>query len=135
MHPQNYNFKALIVRSESAPEIWVSVCLELGVISQGDSPGEARQNLQEAVEMVLIDDLSQGLDPYGRRPAEEKYQRIYTELLSHGRPVDLSKKDVAEREQVSRFAAFLTFPIAEDATATASRPLLEMGDAANGAAA
>lgn len=108
MGRRNYNFRALIHRSENAPHIWVAHCLELGLVSQGDTPAQARDAIEEAVQMIVVDDLNEGLDPLDRQPSEEKYQRMAKDLFERGRSVDLSKNGVAEREQVSRFLVFLS---------------------------
>jgi len=44
------SFTALVQREEDG---WVSLCPELDVASQGDTPEEAKANLREAVELFL----------------------------------------------------------------------------------
>ena len=45
-----YNFTAIIERED---EMYVSLCPELDIASQGNSIEEARDNLKEAVELFL----------------------------------------------------------------------------------
>lgn len=49
----NHNFLTLIYKSE---KYYVAECLELGVVSQGETPKEAKDNLKEAVELYLEDE-------------------------------------------------------------------------------
>lgn len=44
------NFTAVIWKEEGG---YVSKCPELGVASAGDTPDEAKKNLQEAIELFL----------------------------------------------------------------------------------
>ena len=43
-------FTSVVFRGE---KMWVARCVELGVVSQGKTPFEAKKNLQEAVELYL----------------------------------------------------------------------------------
>jgi predicted RNase H-like HicB family nuclease len=45
---------------------WVSHCLNFDVVSQGDSPEHAYQMALEATELVVLDDLAHGLNPFDR---------------------------------------------------------------------
>ncbi len=92
MEVRNYNLRAIIYRAPDAPHIWVAHCLELDVVSQGATPGQANEAIREAVEMVLLDDLNAGFDPFGRHPAPADIQERWAELFRYGRPVDLSQK-------------------------------------------
>ncbi|RME20443.1 MAG: hypothetical protein D6798_20480 [Deltaproteobacteria bacterium] len=116
MDQRTYNFHVLIHRSETAPHIWVAHCLELGLVSQADSPAAARDAIEEAVTMIVLDDLNAGLDPLDRQPSEEKYQQMAKDLFERGRTVDLSQDDVADREQVSRFLVLLQLSFEKEAS-------------------
>ena len=50
----------LVSRAEDLPGIWVSHCLNLDVISQGETIPEAIEAIKEAVLMVLNEDESEG---------------------------------------------------------------------------
>lgn len=43
---------SIIFESE---RFWVAKCMELGVVSQGETKAEAQENLKEAVELFLED--------------------------------------------------------------------------------
>lgn len=109
MDTRPLNLRALIFRSETAPHLWVAHCLELDVISQGSSPLEARQAIEDAVLDTLNDDLSAGLDPLGRNPAPADVLRRWDDLILRARTVDLADADVVDREQVTCFLVYLPF--------------------------
>lgn len=117
---KRYNFWVYVERSEGNPKIWVGHCLRLDVVSWGASPAEARDMVREAVESCILDDLNQGLDPLDRRPAPEECWTKARELQEIGRPVDVSVKDVAERERVSRFLMTLSLSFVGDGAAAGS---------------
>lgn len=137
MDTRNFNLRALIYRADDAPHIWVAHCLELDVISQGATPGQASDAIREAVEMTLLDDLNAGLDPFGRRPAPAEIHEQWADLYRRGRMVDLSQADVAEREQVSCFGVQHSFSFqAQRATILPDAgPTFPVLAAANGCAA
>jgi len=56
------------------PEIeqWVATCANLGVVTQGDSLNHAQNMLREALEIIILDDLQQGLDPMDRIKADRE---------------------------------------------------------------
>ncbi len=61
---QTRSFTALVQREDDG---WVSLCPELDVASQGDTPEEAEANLREAIELFLES-----------APAEELARRRFT---------------------------------------------------------
>lgn len=109
---QRRNLKVLIHEASDIPGQWVAHCLNLDVISQGNSPAEARDNVEEAILIVLNDDLANGWDPFDRDGAPQKYWDAYAELERIGKGVDISNDDVAEKENVTRFGVVLSFDIA-----------------------
>lgn len=54
------NFTAVIWREKAG---YVSKCPELGVASAGDTPDEARRNLQEAISLYLENAEELGIFP------------------------------------------------------------------------
>lgn len=68
MNTKHRTFTAWLRREEN---VWISLCLELDVASQGDSEQQARSNLQEAVELFLE-----------CAPAEEVDQRMQQNRLT-----------------------------------------------------
>lgn len=76
-----------IYRDEESP-LWIVDCLEFGVITHDASLSEAVAMGQEALELVIADDLESGLDPFGRqrapngRASEETWQKFYALLTA-----------------------------------------------------
>ena len=62
----------LIIPSEDVPGLWVSHCLDMDLISQGDNPNKAFRAIMEGVVMMAEDDLSNDLDPLGRDKAPQE---------------------------------------------------------------
>ncbi len=104
---RNLNLWVLIERDPDIEGRWVAHCVDLDIVSWGDSPAAARQAIEEAVTLAILDDLHAGLDPLERGPAPENVRKRLEELRKVGKPVDISQPDVAEREHVSRFATLL----------------------------
>lgn len=72
-----YDCAAVIFRS-SETSAWVAACPTFDVITYGDSPAHAIAMIQDAVQMVVLDDLNGGHDPSDRAaPADDEYwQRL-----------------------------------------------------------
>jgi predicted RNase H-like HicB family nuclease len=66
----------VIERAASIPSEWVAHCLDFDVVTQGRDAKHAFEMLQEAVGMVVVDDLQAGRDPRARRAPEEHWQRM-----------------------------------------------------------
>lgn len=58
---------------DDATDQWTAHALEFDVVSQGTSPKHALEMVQEAVELVLADDVHQGRDSTTRRAPEEEW--------------------------------------------------------------
>jgi len=59
-----YQFTALLIREEP---YYVARCVELGVVSQGETVESALANLREAVELFIEDIPQEELQTYTRR--------------------------------------------------------------------
>jgi predicted RNase H-like HicB family nuclease len=73
--------------AEDIPGVWVGHCLDFDVISQGDSPHDAIDSVNEAIAMTVVDDLHHGLDPNERRAPAEFWDRL-VHILKHGDQVN-----------------------------------------------
>lgn len=73
----NVNLWFLIERSEELPEYWEVHCLELDLISYGETPQQALMMGIEAAYMVLVSDLHAGLNPTQRRAPQEAWDKLY----------------------------------------------------------
>jgi len=65
--------------SQQIRGVWIAHALEFDVVTQGTSLAHAIQMVQEAIAMVVADDLKHGRDPYSRR-APDKYWDELREL-------------------------------------------------------
>jgi predicted RNase H-like HicB family nuclease len=85
---------SVVTRADDVPGAWVAECVPLGVITQGDSLRHAIEMLVEAVDMVVDDDLSRGVDPLKTRvPLPGSVEELAT-LMSHPlQPVDIAHAD------------------------------------------
>lgn len=57
----------VIYPDDDLPKTWIGHCPEVNVVTQGHSPEHALEVLQEAVTMVIYDDVARGADPTERR--------------------------------------------------------------------
>lgn len=58
-----------VVFPDELPGVWIAHCLELDILSQGDSPEHAMQLLCDALHLVGEDRILQGHAPWEIRPA------------------------------------------------------------------
>lgn len=96
----------LVSRAEDLPGIWVSHCLNLDVISQGETIPEAIEAIKEAVLMVLNEDESEGLDPFGRERAPEECWHLLSRVMREGVPVDSIKDQETIEAMVTQLRVF-----------------------------
>jgi predicted RNase H-like HicB family nuclease len=80
----------MVEPAEDIPGLWVAHCLDLDVISQGDSPSEAVESVREAMEMTVLDDLNSGLNPSERGRAPEEFWARLAHVLKHGSEVKIA---------------------------------------------
>lgn len=66
----------VIERADDVPGEWVGHCLDFDVVTQGRELPHTFEMLNEAVSMVVIDDLDAGREPRSRRAPEEFWQRL-----------------------------------------------------------
>lgn len=69
-------FWFLFERSEQLPDTWVAQCLELDVVTYGQSLDHALEMALEASRMILDDDEEAGLDPFARRAPKEDWDKL-----------------------------------------------------------
>ena len=67
---------SVLVTPSEIDGVWVSHCLDLDIVSQGDSVEHAMKMLLEAVGMLVMDDLAHGLDPMERPSADSEYWEL-----------------------------------------------------------
>jgi len=74
-----HNFWVLVHPAEDIPGVWVARCLELGVVTQGDSVKHAFAMAAEAAAMVLVEDRGAGTASRHRAP-DEDWQELWNFL-------------------------------------------------------
>lgn len=91
-------FSVIVTPSEVKGQ-WVAHCLNIDLVTQGDSVQHAFAMALESVRTVVADDLKQGLDPLDRKEAPEECWKLMNETVRHGQPMstveDLSRIRVA----------------------------------------
>jgi hypothetical protein len=78
------NLWVLARPSEDIPDQWSVHCLDLDIVSAGDSLEDALEMIVEAVGMCVADDLKRGLDPFGRNRAPQEYWDELERVTSRG---------------------------------------------------
>lgn len=76
----------LVTRSE-VEEQWIAHCLNIDVVTTGDSIGHAFEMAREAVMMAVEDDLQHDRDPLGRSPAPSECWQLLHKVNETGRPL------------------------------------------------
>jgi hypothetical protein len=83
-----------IGKASDVPGQWAAHCLDVDVVTYGNSPRHAFDMVQEAVAMVIEDDLNRGADPTDRvAPAEDWIE--LADLNKRARRMPLSAWDEA----------------------------------------
>jgi len=86
---RTFDLHIVVWPAEDVPGQWLAHCLELDVVSQGNSLAHAVAMIREAVGLVLSDDLSKGLDPQRRRAPQEDWEAMWKRLQeAHPLPFD-----------------------------------------------
>jgi len=79
------NFWVLVKPADDVPGQWVGHCLELDIVSVGNSLQGALEMTSEAVCDCIADDLIHERSPLDRRPAAPEFYTELTRVLSTGR--------------------------------------------------
>lgn len=85
---KSWNFWIVVRRAPDIPGIWIAHCLDLNVLSEGESLSEAIESIPEAVAIVVGDALAAGIDPLRHR-APQHYWDDLNRLLRDGVPAGL----------------------------------------------
>lgn len=94
------------------PGVWVSHCLTLDLISQGDSAAHALQSVNEAIQVVVVDDLLAGRDPAARgakTPAEGWAEQ--SRIVQHGSRFELNELAAKSTAGKVRWAVNMKFRV------------------------
>jgi len=83
-----FDLHVVLWPADDVPGQWLAHCLELDVVSQGNSLSHALDMLKEAVGQVLVSDLQKKVDPMRRRAPQEDWDRMWGLLKgSNARPL------------------------------------------------
>lgn len=85
------DFWILFWPSEDIPGQWVAHCLNLDIISQGNSLAHAREMIFEAVALSLTDDLVASRNPMERPSAPPEYWEKLNHVLRRGKNIKFSE--------------------------------------------
>jgi predicted RNase H-like HicB family nuclease len=78
----------LFTRAEDVPGQWLGHCLDIDVMSQGDSFEHAMTMLLEAVRLTVKSDLERGVDPLARSQAPDECWELAQSILTEGTSVE-----------------------------------------------
>ena len=88
------NLKVLVSRAADLPGQWLGHCLDLDLMSQGNSIDEAMESMVEIVSLAMVEDLKEGLDPFQvREGAPEACWQEWMQITATGRPLSALTAD------------------------------------------
>jgi hypothetical protein len=80
------NLTVLVTPSEVEGQ-WIGHCLNIDLVTQGESIQHAFAMVTEAVREVVRDDLAHGLDPLHRPQAPQECWDLFVDTTRHGKPL------------------------------------------------
>src|SRR5919197_6015084 len=92
---RTYDLHIVIRPADDVPGQWVAHCLEFDVVTQGDNLAHAWSMIQEALEIVVVGEIRNGLDPARRAAPQEFWDELWTKLMP--RTVNLPLEAVLKR--------------------------------------
>jgi hypothetical protein len=78
----------MVKPSASLPGTWVAHVLDVDIVTQGDSLGDAIEMAVDAYVMALLDDLTKGRDPRARRRAPPECWEELEHVMQRGERVE-----------------------------------------------
>jgi predicted RNase H-like HicB family nuclease len=109
-----------VTRAPDLPGKWLAHCLHLDILTQGDSVEHAFAMAQEAVELAVLEDVAQGLDPLERAPAPEEEWRPLYDLLHDFVPLSEVPED--RRDAIDVAAGQISIHLPAQRRAESARP-------------
>lgn len=103
-------FSFLIHQEKSLEGQWVAHCLNLDLVSQGNSPAHAIRMILEATSIAVLDDLEAGLDPAGRPSAPKELWDLFARTQQTGTRVaapDVDRLPSASKHLVIALVAYM----------------------------
>lgn len=111
-------FVVLVTPSKDVQGQWVAHCLNIDVVTQGDSIQHAFAMAREAVMQVVEDDLAHGFDPLERPDADESCWRVMQQTVRQGRPLT----GIADFQKVKAAIGYLSIVVPNEALPEHARP-------------
>ena len=94
----------LISPAQDLPGQWVAHCLELDLVSQGNSPKHAEDMIAEAIEMCADENIRAGRPPFSFRAApDEVWSMLETAEELAIRPLRISASRIPEDATLQPF--------------------------------
>ncbi len=100
---RTFSFNVFLTRAPDVAGQWVGHCLEVDVVSQGNSLRHAYEMTREAVEMVVLDDLDLGREPTLRSAPREEWEAAYR-VVQSANPKLYTLAELFEHESEMHFA-------------------------------
>jgi len=104
-------FTVLVTPAHDLPGQWVAHCLNIDLVSQGDSISHAMMMAREAILEVVADDFAQGLDPLDRAPAEAEYWDMVSKVMREARPLTSIPDDQQDNIVAVVAAVMVVLPV------------------------
>lgn len=101
---RTFNFTVYLTRAPDLDGQWVGHCLDVDVVSQGDSLKQAYEMTREAVEIVVLDDLNTGREPAERSAPREEWAAAYAKVKQHSEPKLLTLGELFEQQDALHVA-------------------------------
>jgi predicted RNase H-like HicB family nuclease len=92
----------LVTPAADLPDQWVAHCLQLDIVTQGNSIEHAFKMICEACELSMNADLEDGLDPFDREPAPDEDWNPYYAIMKQSIP--LSRVPAEKRNKLKAIA-------------------------------
>ena len=100
---RTFSLNVFLARAPDVEGQWVGHCLEVDVVSQGQTMKEAFEATREAVELVVLDDLASAREPTQRSAPREEWEAAYAAVRT-GSPRLYTLGELFESEQLLRYA-------------------------------
>lgn len=102
-----YNFWVVVRPSKELEGQWIAHCLELDIVTQGNSIRHVFEMIEEAVSMAVIDDLADQIEPHSRNSAPKEYWDELWENIKRGESIELVELMKSDDSTISFVAAQL----------------------------
>jgi len=97
-------FSIMLQPAIDLPGQWVAHCLEMDVMSQGDSLSNAIESIQEAIELSLMDDLEAGVSRAG---APGEFWDEWFSVMDKGQRAEIQDIERTIRHDALRVATLI----------------------------